>query len=100
MEAEHDKVMSDVLANAAKNYGDLEKKHFETITLMKEAKEKARTESERRTKIEADLVQLQEKVKNLEAECVRSIGEAREDGKWEGNQEGKQEVLNEVKDQL
>ena len=100
MEAEHDKVMSDVLANAAKNYEDLEKKHFETTTLMKEAEEKARTESEQRTKIEADLVQLQEKVKNLEAECVRSIGEAREDSKREGNQEGRQEVLNEVKDQL
>ncbi len=50
--------------------------------------------------MEADLIQLQEKVKNLEAECVRSIGEAREDGKREGNLEGKQEVLNEVKDQL
>ena len=46
MEAEHDKVMSDVLANAAKNYGDQEKKHFETITLMKEVEEKARTGSE------------------------------------------------------
>jgi hypothetical protein len=67
---------------------------------MKEAEEKARTESEQRTKIEADLVQLQEKVKTLEAKCVSSISEAREDGKREGNQEGKQEVLNEVKDQL
>uniref|UniRef100_A0A2N9F5T1 Uncharacterized protein n=1 Tax=Fagus sylvatica TaxID=28930 RepID=A0A2N9F5T1_FAGSY len=90
MEAEHDRAMSDVLANAAKNYGDLEKKHFETINLMKETKEKARTESEQRTKIEADLVQLQEKVKTLEAECVRSIGEAWEDDKREGNQEGKE----------
>ena len=92
--------MSDVLADAANNYGTLEKKHFETINAMKVAKEKARTESKQRAKIEAELIQLQEKVKNLEAECVRSIGKAREDGKREGKQEGKQEVLGEVKDQI
>jgi hypothetical protein len=31
MEAEHSQALSDVMANAAKNYGDLEKKHFETV---------------------------------------------------------------------
>jgi hypothetical protein len=100
MEAEHDKAMSDVLLNAAKNYGDLEKKHFETIALMKDAEEKVRTESKMRTKIEAELVLLQDKVKNLEAECVRSIGEAREEGKREGEVEGKHEVLGDVKNQI
>ena len=68
--------MFDVLANAVKNYGDLEKKHFETVNQMKDAKERARTESEQRAKIEVELNLLQDKVKNLEAECVRSIGEA------------------------
>jgi hypothetical protein len=76
MEAEHEKAMSDVLANASKNLEDLEKKHFETINLMKDTEEKARTESEQRVKLEADLIQLQEKIKKLEAECVHSIGEA------------------------
>ena len=92
MEAEHDRAMSDVLANASKNLEDLEKKHFETINLMKDAKEKVRTESEQRVKLEADLIQLQEKIKKLEAECVRSIGEALENGKREGKHEGKQEA--------
>uniref|UniRef100_A0A2N9GA50 Uncharacterized protein n=1 Tax=Fagus sylvatica TaxID=28930 RepID=A0A2N9GA50_FAGSY len=100
MEAEHDKTVSDVLANAAKNYGDLEKKHFETITLMKEAEEKARTETEQRAKVEAELIQRKDKVKNLESECIRSIGEAREEGKRDGKVEGKQLIMEEVKDQL
>ncbi len=80
------------MANAAKDFGDLEKKHFETITLMKEAEDKARSESEQRLKLEAELSQLQEKVRKLEAECVHSIGEAMENGKNEGKQEGKQEA--------
>jgi hypothetical protein len=96
MEAKHEKAISDVLANASKNREDLEKKHFETINLMKDAEEKARTESEQRMKLEADLIQLQEKIKELEAECVRSIGEALENGK----REGKQEAWGEIKDQI
>ena len=96
MEAEHEKAMSDVLSNASKNQEDLEKKHFETINLMKDAEEKARTESEQRVKLEADLIQLQEKIKKLEAECVRSISEALENSK----REGKQEAWGEIKDQI
>ena len=92
--------MSDLLAEAANNYGTLEKKHHEAINQMKDTEEKARVESEQRTKVEAELIQMQEKVKNLEAKCIRSIGEAREEGKWEGKQEAKQEVLGEVKDQI
>uniref|UniRef100_A0A2N9GKP3 Uncharacterized protein n=1 Tax=Fagus sylvatica TaxID=28930 RepID=A0A2N9GKP3_FAGSY len=99
-EAEHTKAMSDVLADVANNYGILEKKRFETINQIKEVEEKARTESEQRAKIKVELIQLQEKVKNLEAECIRSIGEAREEGKRESKQEGKHEVLGEVKDQI
>ena len=63
---------------------------------MKDVEERARTEFEQRKKMEADLIQLQEKVKNLEAECVCSMGEAREVGK----NEGQQQVLGEVKDQI
>ena len=55
MEAEHERAMSNVMANATKNYRDLERKHFETVTLMKYAEEKARSESEQRTKLEAEL---------------------------------------------
>ena len=69
-EAEHTKAMADVLENVAVNYGTLEKKHFETINQMKEAEEKARTEFKQRAKVEAELVQLQEKIKSLEAECI------------------------------
>ena len=94
-EAEHTKAMSDVLADAMNNYGTLEKKHFETINQMKEAKEKARSESEQRAWVE-----LQNKIKNLESKCIRSIGKAREEGKREGKQEGKQSILEEVKDQI
>uniref|UniRef100_A0A2N9GKQ0 Uncharacterized protein n=1 Tax=Fagus sylvatica TaxID=28930 RepID=A0A2N9GKQ0_FAGSY len=100
MEAEHERAMSDVMANAAKDYGDLEKKHFETVTLMKDAEEKARSEFEQRTKLEAELAQHREKVRKLEVECVRSIGEAMENGKNEGKQEGKQEAWDEIKDQI
>ena len=84
MEAEHERAMSEVMANAAKDYGDLEKKHFETIMLMKEAEEKARSESKQRTKLKAELVQYQEKVRKLKVECIHSIGEAMGNGKKEG----------------
>ncbi len=59
---------------------------------MKAAKERARTEAEQKVKMEVELTQLQEKVRKLEAKCIQSIGKARE--------EGKQEVLGEVKAQL
>ena len=100
MEAEHERAMFEVMANAAKDFGDLEKKHFETITLMKDAEEKARLESEQRTKLEVELIQYQEKVWKLEAKCLRSIGEAMENGKKGGKQEGKQEAWGEIKDQI
>jgi hypothetical protein len=43
--------MSDVLANAANNYGTLEKKHFETINAMKVAEEKVRTSPSKEQKL-------------------------------------------------
>ena len=80
-EAEHERTVSDVMANAANNYGNLEKQLFETTNLMKDAEEKARSESEQRAKVEVELDLLKEKVKLFESECVRSIGEARVEGK-------------------
>ena len=67
---------------------------------MKDAEEKARTEADLKAKMEAEVVELQEKVRLLEAECIQSIGQAREEGKLEGKQEEKQEVLTEVKAEL
>ena len=100
MKAEHEKVLKDVVHNAEKDYEDLEKKHFETITLMKDAEDRARSESEQRKKIEAELAQSLEKIKTLEAEYLRSLGEHLESGRKEGKQEGKQEAWGEIKDQI
>ena len=74
------------------NYTALEKEHFKALNKMKEAEERARTEAEQKAKIEAEVVQLREKVRNLEAECIQTIGKARE--------KGKQEVMGEVRAQL
>jgi hypothetical protein len=47
---------------------------------MKDAEEKARTEAEQKAKFEAEVAELKEKVRLLEAECVKSIGLARDKG--------------------
>jgi hypothetical protein len=99
-EAEHERTVSDVMGNAKENYGKLEKQLFETTNLMKDAEEKARSESEQRAKVEAELVELKANVTLLESECLCSISEAQEEGKREGRAEGELKVLNEVKDQL
>uniref|UniRef100_A0A2N9FJF5 Uncharacterized protein n=1 Tax=Fagus sylvatica TaxID=28930 RepID=A0A2N9FJF5_FAGSY len=96
MKAEHEKILTDVVKNAEKDYGDLEKKHFETITLMKDAEDRARSESEQKVKLEAELAQSLEKIKILEAEYLHSLGETLESGK----KEGKQEAWGEIKDQI
>jgi hypothetical protein len=59
---------------------------------MKEAEERVKTEAEQKAKMEAEVAQLQEKVRLLEAECIQSIGKAQE--------EGKQKVMAKVKAQL
>jgi flagellar biosynthesis/type III secretory pathway protein FliH len=100
MEVEHEKALSAVKANAERDYGILEKKHFETITLMKDAEDRVRSESEQKAKLEAELAQQSEKIRKLEAEYLRSLGEALENGKKEGKQEGKQEAWCEIKDQV
>ncbi len=91
-EAEHNKVVAEVMEKATANYKALEQEHFKTLTNMKEAEEKARTEAAQKTQIEAEVIQLCEKVRNLEAKCIQLIDKARE--------EGKQEVMGEVKAQL
>jgi hypothetical protein len=96
MKAEHEKILADVVKNAKNDYGDLEKKHFETITLMKDAEDRARSESEQKVKLESELAQSLEKIKTLEAEYLRSLGKTLESGK----KEGKQEAWGEIKDQI
>ena len=90
---EHTKAMAEVVENATTNYGKLEKEHHNAINKMKDAEEKARTEADLKAKFEAEVVELKEKVRLLEAECIQSIGVAREEGK----QVGQQELLDQVK---
>ena len=56
---------------------------------MKEAEDRVRSESKQRAKLEAELAQQLEKVRKLKTEYLRSLGEALENGKKEGEQEGK-----------
>ena len=78
---EHTKAMAEVVENATTNYGKLEKEHHNSINQIKDAEEKARTEADLKAKFEAEVVELKEKVRLLEAECIQSIGVAREEGK-------------------
>ena len=91
-EAENNKVVAEVMEKATTNYKALEQEHFKTLINMKEAEEKARTEVAQKTQIEAEVIQLCEKVRNLEAKCIQLISKAQE--------EGKQKVMGEVKAQL
>ena len=99
-DAEHKKVVSDVMATAAENYGKLEKRLQEAVDKLKDAEEKMRSESEQRAKAEAELVPLQNRIQLLESECCQSIEKARIDGIREGKAVGEQKILDEVKDQL
>ena len=99
-EAEHIKAMVEVTKSATANYAVLEKEHHQIIHKMKDAEEEARTEAELKAKMEAKVVELREKVRLFETECIQSIAQAWEEGKLEGKQEGKQEVFIEVKAKL
>jgi hypothetical protein len=81
--------MTDELQKKGADYKKLEDQHFKNVNLMKEAEERARAEVENREKIEVELIELKEKVRKLESECISSIGKAREEGKEEGKAEGK-----------
>jgi hypothetical protein len=97
---EHEKTLQDVMTAAADNYGKIEKRLHEAINQMKDAEEKARTETKQRAKAEAELGKLQERVRLLESKCLCSIGEAKEEGTREGRAQGEQKVLDEVAEQL
>jgi hypothetical protein len=64
---------------------------------LKDAEEKARIEAEQKAKAKAEAVELNEKVKLLEAECLRSIGLAREEGIQEGKKVGQEELMEQVR---
>uniref|UniRef100_A0A2N9IT59 Uncharacterized protein n=1 Tax=Fagus sylvatica TaxID=28930 RepID=A0A2N9IT59_FAGSY len=94
---EHSKAMAVVVAESIANYKRLEKEHHYTINKMKDAEEKARAKAEMRSKSKAEVSELKEKIRLLEAECIKSIGLAREEGIQVGKKAGQEEVLDQVK---
>ncbi len=80
-DAEHAKSMAEVLESAVSNYKTLEEEHFRTLNTMKEAEELARSKASKRASVEEEMAQIKQKMRELEAKCVRSISQAREDGK-------------------
>ena len=88
-DAEHEKNMSEVLKAAADNYKKLEDTHFKNVNTMKEAEERARTEAAKRAKVEAEIIEIQEKMKKLGSECVLSISKAHKKGMEDGLKKGK-----------
>jgi multidrug efflux pump subunit AcrB len=89
-EAEHEKSMSEVLKVAGENYARLEGEHHKNVITMKEAEERARTEETKRAEAEAEITKIQEKMKELESECVRRLGIAHKEGMEEGLKKGKE----------
>jgi polyhydroxyalkanoate synthesis regulator phasin len=65
-EVEHSNAVAEVMENATANYKTLEQEHFKALNNMKEAEERARTEAAQKTQIEAEVIQLREKVRKLE----------------------------------
>jgi hypothetical protein len=96
-EAEHNEAVAEVLEEATANYKKLEMEHHDTINKMKDAEEKASAEVELKARFEAEVVQLKDKVKLLEAECVRLIGLAREERIQEGKKAGQEEMMDQVR---
>jgi flagellar biosynthesis/type III secretory pathway protein FliH len=96
--------MAEMLESATTNYKILEDEHFKNINTMEEAEEQARTEAAKRTQMERKMAEMQEKMRQLESECIQSIGKAREEGKEEGMAEGKElgkeGAMDEVKTQF
>uniref|UniRef100_A0A2N9GWY4 Uncharacterized protein n=1 Tax=Fagus sylvatica TaxID=28930 RepID=A0A2N9GWY4_FAGSY len=69
--------MTQELQKKGADYKRLEDQHFINVNLMKEAEERARTEEEKRKKIEVELAEQKERVRKLESECIASIERAR-----------------------
>ena len=88
--AEHEEAMSEVLKVAGDNYKRLEGEHFRNVSIMKETEERARTKETKRAKAETEVAEIQEKMKELESECVRRLGNAHKEGMEEGLKKGKE----------
>uniref|UniRef100_A0A2N9FWJ5 Uncharacterized protein n=1 Tax=Fagus sylvatica TaxID=28930 RepID=A0A2N9FWJ5_FAGSY len=78
-------------------YGSQEDQHFKNVNVMKEAKERARTEAANRERMEGELAKMKDKVKKLESKCILSIGKAQEEGKAEGKVLGKEAAMDEAR---
>ena len=89
-EAEHEKAMSDTLRVAGENYKKLEDDLSRKVNMLKEADEKVWTEESKRAEAEAEIAKLQEKMKELESECVSRLGNAHKEGMEEGLNKGKE----------
>jgi hypothetical protein len=111
-EAEHERVMSETLRAVDENHKKLEDELSRNVNLMKEAEERAQTEETKRAQAEAEMAKIQEKMKELEAECISRLGRSYEEGMGEGLMEGeelglkkgkelgKEEAMEEVKTHL
>uniref|UniRef100_A0A2N9GAE7 Uncharacterized protein n=1 Tax=Fagus sylvatica TaxID=28930 RepID=A0A2N9GAE7_FAGSY len=89
-EAEHEKAMSEMLRAAGENHKKLEDELSRNVNLMKEAEERAWTEETKRAQAEAEIAKIQEKMKELEAECISRLGNAHKEGMEEGLKKGKE----------
>ncbi len=65
IKVEHEKSMSEVLKVAGDNYARLEGEHFINVTIMKETEEWVRVEESKWAKAEAEVAEMQEKMKEL-----------------------------------
>uniref|UniRef100_A0A2N9GAH3 Uncharacterized protein n=1 Tax=Fagus sylvatica TaxID=28930 RepID=A0A2N9GAH3_FAGSY len=91
--AEHEKVMSDTLRATSENLKKLEDEISTKANLMKEAEERARAEETKRSEAEAEVARLQERVRELESECISRLNKAHQEGMREGEQKGMEEGL-------
>jgi flagellar biosynthesis/type III secretory pathway protein FliH len=100
------------LRAADENHKKLEDELSRNVNLMKEAEERAQTEETKRAQAEAEMAKIQEKMKELEAECVSRFGRSYEEdmgeglmkgeelGLKKGKELGKEEAMEEVKTHL
>jgi hypothetical protein len=101
-----------MLRAADENHKKLEDELSRNVNLMKEAEERAQTEETKRAQAEAEMAKIQEKMKELEAECVSRFGRSYEEdmgeglmkgeelGSKKGKELGKEEAMEEVKTHL
>uniref|UniRef100_A0A2N9GWQ8 Uncharacterized protein n=1 Tax=Fagus sylvatica TaxID=28930 RepID=A0A2N9GWQ8_FAGSY len=88
--AEHEEAMSEVLKVSGENYKKLEEENSKNANMMKEIEERARIEESKRAKAKAEITKIEEKMKELESECVRRLGTAHKEGMEEGLKKGKE----------